>query len=59
LESIRGSDNWLYFVPQANNKTVIKIKNEIGQKVLPVPAIEEPTIPTHNSNRFFGELFRA
>ena len=58
-KTIRGSDTWQYFVPQANKKTILKIKNEIGQKVLQIPTNEEPTIPTHNTNRFFGELFRA
>ena len=58
-ETIRGSDAWLYLIPQANDKTVLKIRKEINCKVLSVPFNQEPTIPSYNTNRFFGELFRS
>jgi len=58
-ETIRGSDAWLYLIPQANDKMILKIRKEIDCKVLSVPVNQEPTIPSYNINRFFGELFRS
>ena len=57
-ETTRGSETWLYFIPQANENTIKKIKSEVNRKVCPVPIIKEPTIPSHNSNHFFNDLFR-
>lgn len=56
-EEIRGSDSWLYFIPQSNEKTAERVSKEIGRKVWPVPYVEEPTLTSHISNRFFGKLF--
>jgi hypothetical protein len=58
-ETMSGSDTWLYFIPQANIKTLSKIRREVARKVLSVPGNQEPTIPSHITNRFFGELFRS
>jgi hypothetical protein len=58
-ENIRGSDAWLYFIPQANDKIATKISKEVKRKVWPVPEIVEPTLPSHNSNRFFSKIFRT
>lgn len=57
VETIRGNDTWLYFIPQANNKTVTKIKKEIVQRVWAVPKNEEPTIFSRDTNRFFDNIF--
>jgi hypothetical protein len=56
-KTIRGSDSWLYFIPQANENTVIKISNELKKKVWSVPAAGEPVIPSHSTNRFFEKIF--
>ena len=56
-EAIRGSDAWLYFIPQANEKRVLKLSKEIDRKVWAVPVTEEPTLPSHLTNRFFGRIF--
>ncbi len=54
---IRGSDSWLYFIPQANNKTALEISNEVERKVFAVPANEEPTLPSYQTNQFFDIIF--
>ncbi|MDD3173411.1 MAG: hypothetical protein PHF63_07095 [Herbinix sp.] len=56
-EAIRGSDSWLYFIPQVNDKTITKIKNEVTRRVWRVPLAEEPTIPSRDTNRFFSRIF--
>ncbi|HWT26545.1 MAG TPA: hypothetical protein VN131_01270 [Mobilitalea sp.] len=54
---IKGSDTWLYFVPQTNDKTVLKISNEVGHRVYAVPINEEPTLPSYTTNHFFDSIF--
>ncbi len=56
-EAIRGSDTWLYFIPQGKDKAIISIRNEVKRKVFSVPATWEPTIPSRTSNYFFAEFF--
>ncbi len=56
-EDIRGSNSWLYFIPLAKEKTITRVSNEIKRRVRPVPDIEEPTVPSRNTNRFFETLF--
>jgi hypothetical protein len=56
-ENLRASEGWLYFIPQANDKIVTKVKNEVKRKVWSIPYTEEPTIPSHNTNRVFREIF--
>lgn len=55
-EAIRGSDAWIYFIPQANERSVLKLSKEINRKVCAVPVTEEPTAPSHITNRFFGRV---
>ncbi len=55
-KTIRGSDTWLYFIPQANNKRIRKIRNEGVKRVYAVPVISEPTFPSHIISRFFGTV---
>lgn len=57
-QSIRGSKVWLYFIPQANDKIVKRIKKEVTQQVWAVPANGNPTMPSRDTNRFFGRIFR-
>jgi 1,4-alpha-glucan branching enzyme len=54
---VRGSDAWLYFIPRANERNVLKISKEINRRVWTVPVSEEPTIPSHITNRFFDRIF--
>jgi len=56
-EEIRVNQTWFYFIPQANNLAISKIKNEIQRKVYAVPTTEEPTRPSGESNRFFEKFF--
>lgn len=56
-EAIRGSDAWLYFIPQANEKNLLKLSKEIDRKVWAVPVTEEPTLPSYLTNRFFSRIF--
>jgi hypothetical protein len=58
-EVIRGSDSWLYFIPQSNEKTAERISKEIKRKVWMVPYVEEPTLTSRISNRFFGKHFHS
>lgn len=58
-KTIRGSESWLYFIPQARDKTVKRIKSEFVRKVWAVPANENPAIPTKDTNRFFSSIFRV
>ena len=55
VNDIRGSDTWLYLIPQANKKTIANIRNHT--KVWAVPVSEEPTMPSFETYRFFRELF--
>jgi hypothetical protein len=57
-KAMRGSENWLYLIPQANDKTVTSLKREVERKVYAVPVNQEPTRPSHNSYRFFSTLFQ-
>ena len=57
-DASKGNDSWLYFIPRASDKTVIRIRNEVKHKVWAVPVTEEPVLPTNSSNQFFGNLFR-
>jgi hypothetical protein len=57
-ETMRGSDAWLYFIPQANDKIILKVRREVERNVFSVPVNQEPTLPSRITNRFFGELFR-
>jgi hypothetical protein len=57
VKSIRGSDNWLYFIPQTNDKTVMKISSDTGYKLYAVPTNEEPTLPSYSINCFFNSIF--
>lgn len=53
----RGCDSWLYFIPQASDRKVIRFSKEISRKVWSVPHVEEPTMPSRISYRFFNHLF--
>ena len=55
--AIRGSDTWLYFIPQANDKIVTRVKSEILRSVWSVPATLEPTLPSNETIRFFSRIF--
>lgn len=55
--AIKGSDFWQYFIPHADDKTVIKISNLVKRRVFSVPTIIEPTIPSSISYRFFKRFF--
>jgi hypothetical protein len=57
-EATRGSDTWLYLIPQAKGKTVANLRREVKRKVYSVPVNQEPTLPYRNTNRFFSELFQ-
>lgn len=54
---LRGCDSWLYFIPQASDRKVIRVTKEIKRKVWSVPRMEEPTLPSRTSYRFFNQLF--
>jgi len=55
---IHGSASWKYFIPQADDKKVTRISNELQRKVWSVPRTEEPTLPSYTSCRFFSRLFQ-
>lgn len=57
VKTIGGSDAWLYFIPQADDRTVTRIRKEVVQKVWSVPTVEKPTVPSNLINRFFGKIF--
>jgi len=56
-ESLRGSDTWLYYIPQTEDNKAIKISNLINRRVWAVPRMEDPTRPSHISYRFFRQFF--
>jgi hypothetical protein len=56
-KEISGSENWLYFIPRANNKTITKLRNEATLSVWAVPTNDEPVVPSQDTNRFFRRLF--
>jgi hypothetical protein len=56
-KEIQGSENWLYFIPLGNNKTITKLRNEINGKIWAVPQNDEPVIPSQDTSRFFRRLF--
>lgn len=55
-KEIQGSSTWLYFIPQANNQTLSKVKDEVRGRVYAVPLSEEPTRPSHKTTQLFNEL---
>jgi len=54
---LHGNNNWYYFIPQASEKMVNQLKQQINKNIRSVPPVEDPTIPTYLTNRFFYELF--
>lgn len=56
-KELHGSETWLYFIPQGNNKSITRLSNEVSGRVWAVPVNEEPVIPCQDTNRFFGRLF--
>jgi hypothetical protein len=56
-KTIQGSDSWIYFIPQANSKTVRKMESEAAGKVFSVPFTEEPVLPSREIRRFFDNIF--
>lgn len=56
-KTIHGSASWLYFIPQANSKTVSRIKSEVMCNVWPVPSEREPALPSGDIIRFFDRFF--
>jgi hypothetical protein len=57
VQTVRGSESWMYFIPQAKHKTITKIRNEIKRNVLAVPTNDEPVLPSREINRFFSSVF--
>jgi hypothetical protein len=53
---IGGSSNWIYLIQQADVKTIQRLCNETGCKVMSIPAAGEPVMPSRSINRFFGIL---
>lgn len=58
-QAIPGSETWMYLIPQANERTIVKIKNEIKHKVFSVPVEMEPTRLCRSSKLFIKELLRC
>jgi hypothetical protein len=56
-KTIHGSECWLYFIPQADGKTIINFKKEIARKTYAVPINQEPTRLSNHVNHFFSTLF--
>lgn len=56
-KTYNGSDSWLYFIPQADEKTVKRISKELDRKVWSVPAAQDPVLPSKNVNYFFSKIF--
>jgi hypothetical protein len=54
---IHGSESWLYFIPQADGKTITNYKKEIDRKTYAVPINQEPTRLSYHLNHFFSTLF--
>jgi hypothetical protein len=59
VKNIRGSENWLYFIPQTDHKIITEIKKEVMCSIWPVPVVSEPTAPSNDTNRFLGRFFDA
>lgn len=57
VQAIRGGASWLCFITQADEKTMKSISKAIGRQVRSVPYVEDPTVTTHVSNRFFDRVF--
>jgi hypothetical protein len=57
VKNIRGNENWLYFIPQTDHRTITEIKNEVKCGIWSVPAVPDPTVPSNDMNRFFGSFF--
>lgn len=53
---ISGSDKWIYLIPQADEKTIRSLSDEIGCIVFAVPTAADPVMPSRSINRFFGML---
>jgi hypothetical protein len=46
INEIRGNDNWLYFIPFANLRTIHNLRKELKRKIYSVPLQAEPTVLT-------------
>lgn len=57
VKTIHGSASWLCFIPQANSKTVSRIKSKVMCNVWAVPAVREPVQPSGEIIRFFDRFF--
>jgi len=55
---IHGSDTWYYLIPQADDKTLKRLKSETHCRIRGVPFTEEPSRPNRSTKQFFEELLR-
>lgn len=54
---ISCDEQWLYFIPQANEKSIYYIKSLIQKHVWALPTSENPTEPSRHICRLFHHLF--
>jgi hypothetical protein len=54
---IRGSEAWLYLIPQANSNIIANLKKETQRSIWAVPYVEEPTLPSKYVRQLFKFMF--
>jgi hypothetical protein len=58
VRTIRGSENWLYLIPQAESGIISRLTKETGLNLYAVPFQPEPMLLTKAVNRLFDEIFK-
>jgi hypothetical protein len=58
VRSIRGSENWLYLIPQAEPGIISRLKKETELSIYSVPFQPEPMLLTKAVNRLFDGIFK-
>lgn len=58
VQTLQGSREWLYFIPQAKPWIISRLKREIGPNIYAIPFQPEPILLTKAVSRLFDEIFR-
>jgi len=56
IKHISGSGSWIYLIRQADINTIKKLSHEMACKVMSIPAVADPVMPSRSANRFLGIL---
>lgn len=57
LDNFRGSKEWLYMIPCANKRVLMRMANKTDRSFLSIPYEADPTLISKETHRLFQGLF--